>query len=412
MRSLLRVAILILGTGCASPTEHRADLLVTNARVVTGSGAVIPNGSIWIREGRIAAVTEGNATGTAAQVIDAAGRTVLPGLIDTHRHILPWSFARSEADLQSYMETELPAVLEGVLGAGLTTVMSPADFVPEIFEVRRRLSEGDLRGPRLITAGRAFTGPGGHPAGSLCDGNPFCRSRCAVEVDDANLVRTEVKKDVEMGADFIKVVIDRHIVPNTAIDDAVVEAIASESEALGVPLLVHAGTEDMVMAVEMGADGLVHSPLESVEESGVAALLVQRGVPIATSVSWHTPEFASATGQPWNEDKYRQLLDNIRYLVDNGVVVAFGTDNPPPLGLTEFMYEVEALGTVLSPREVIESMTIQAARFLGIEDRLGTLEPGKVADLVLVDGDPLEDLAALGNVVMVVKEGTIVVDNR
>ena len=162
----------------------------------------------------------------------------------------------------------------------------------------------------------------------------------------------------------------------------------------------------------MGADGLVHSPLESVEESGVAALLGQRGVPIATTVSWQTPEFASATGQPWNEDKYRQQLDSIRYLVDNGVVVAFGTDNPPPLGLTEFMYEVEALGTVLSPREVIESMTVQAARFLGIEDRLGTLEPGKVADLVLVDGDPLEDLAALGNVVMVLKEGAVAVDNR
>jgi imidazolonepropionase-like amidohydrolase len=148
------------------------------------------------------------------------------------------------------------------------------------------------------------------------------------------------------------------------------------------------------------------------EESGAAALLVQHGVPIATTVSWRTPEFASAMGQPWNEDEYRQQLDSIRYLVDIGVVVAFGTDNPPPLGLTEFMYEVEALGTVLSPREVIESMTIQAARFLGIEDRLGTLAPGKIADLVFVDGDPLEDLSSLANVVVVVKQGSIVADNR
>ena len=80
--------------------------------------------------------------------------------------------------------------------------------------------------------------------------------------------------------------------------------------------------------------------------------------------------------------------------------------------MTEFMYEVEALGTILSPREVIESMTIRAAHHLSIEDRVGTIEPGKIADLIVVEGDPLEDLSALGNVVMVVKGGAVAVDKR
>lgn len=417
MRSLLMVAALVLSTSCAESTEQTADLLVTNARVLTGSGTVIPNGSILIHEGRIEAIREGEVTEKAARVIDADGRTVLPGLIDTHRHFLGYAFAMSaatnEAEIQNYIDTELPGVLKGLLSAGLTTVMVPTDFVPEIFEVRQRLSEGDLIGPRLLAAGRAFTGPGGHPAGSgVCDGDPFCRSRCAVELDDPDLVRAEVKKDVEMGADFIKVIVDRYIVPDTVIDDGVFEAIAKESDALGVPLLVHSSNVDELMTVvEKGADKLVHAPSGSIEESE-ADLLVQSGVPVATTVAYASPAFAEATGQPWNENEYRQILDNIRFLVDSGVVVAFGTDNPPQLGWTEFMYEVKALGTVLSPLEVIESMTIQAARFLDIDDRLGTLEPGKVADLVIVDGDPLEDLSSLANVVVVVKEGRIMADKR
>ena len=414
MRRILPIITLCLLAGCGETDRPPVDLLVTNARLVTGTGKVIPRGAISIREGRIEAIMEGDAVGTAERVIDAGGRTVLPGLIDTHRHILVWSFARSEADLRSYMDTELPGLLEGLLASGLTTVMSPGDFVPEIFEIRQRLSEGDLLGPRLLAAGRAFTGPGGHPVGSLvCRGDPFCVSRLAVDVVDPALVRAEVKRDVEMGADFIKVVVDQFIVPDTLIDDAIFEAIGDETDALQIPLIVHSSIAgEVARVVGAGADKLVHGPLGSVKESGAAPLLVQHGVPVASTVSWSTPDYAAATEEPWNEAEYRQKLVNIPYLIDSGVVVAFGTDSPPPLGLTEFMYEVEALGTVLSPREVIESMTIQAARFLGVEDRLGTLEPGKVADLVLVDGDPLEDLAALGNVVMVVKEGAVAVDNR
>ena len=106
------------------------------------------------------------------------------------------------------------------------------------------------------------------------------------------------------------------------------------------------------------------------------------------------------------------MLDNIRYQLDQGGVVAFGTDNPPPLGPTDFMTEVEALGTVLSPAEVIEALTIGAARYLDLDDQLGSIEVGKVADLVVLDRNPLADLDALRDVRAVVAAGEVKIDRR
>lgn len=420
MRRLLLVPLsLIAALGCDAAAPEPADLLIANARILTGS-EVIERGSILVRDGRIEAVVEDEPgddadAEPAHRVLDADGLTALPGLIDVHRHLLPYSGATSEGELQRYIGEELPGVFEGLLSAGLTTVMSPGDFRPEIFEVRSRLRRGDLLGPRLLSAGPIFTAPDDHPAGGpVCGSEPFCRGRVAVETDDPDSARVEVRRLEEMGADAIKVVIDRRIVPDAMISQEVLEAVVEEAELLGLPVMVHAEyARDMVRAVEAGADRLVHTPVVgSVEELGAAALLREAGVGVATTVSWTSSAVASAMGMEWDGREHRQALGNIRHMMDEGVLVAFGTDNPPPLGLTTFMVEVEALGTVLSPAEVIETMTIDAARYLEIDDSLGTLEPGKVADLVLVDGDPLEDLSALSDVVTVVKAGRIASDER
>lgn len=414
-RLLLLVPLALTGVGCGPAASEPADLLITNARIVSGS-EVIERGSILIRDRRIEAILEDDGdVEPAHRVLDADGLTVLPGLIDVHRHFLPYSSAASEAELQRYLGEELPGVLEGLLSAGLTTVMSPGDFRPEIFEVRSRIRSGELSGPRLLSAGPIVTAPDDHPAGGpVCGGDPFCRRRVAVETADPDSARVEVRRLAEMGADGIKVVIDRVIVPDAMISQEVLEAVGEETEMLGLPMMVHGeSTEDMMRAVRAGADNLVHTPVVgSIEELGAAPLLRDAGARVATTVSWFSQAVASVWGVEWDDREYRQALDNIRFLMDEGIVVAFGTDNPPPLGLTTFMVEVEALGTVLSPAEVIETMTINAARYLELDDSLGTLEPGKVADLVLVDGDPLEDLSALGEVVTVVKEGRIVSEER
>ncbi len=423
MRALRRgmaVGLVLAGSlACSGGTEVPADLVVSNVRILNVDGTTIDGGSIVVRDGLLEAVGSGDSTPPALQLVDGDGLTALPGLIDTHRHLLAMSGAKSEAELRSFIDTRLTRTLEDLLAAGFTTLMSPGDGLPEIREIKDRLASGDLRGPRLLIAGPVFTAPEDHPAaGPVCNLEPFCRERVAAEVDDPEKARARVRDVVEQGVDFIKVVIDPvEIVPGVFIDDAVFEAIADEAEGLGVPVVVHVSrVEDALRAIGMGADKLVHTPNEgSAEDMGLTDLLLREDVDVTTTAAWTSKAVFEALGDAeWSvEELHRQVLANIRHFQDHGVVVAFGTDNPPPpFGPTEFMIEVQELATVLSPREVLHSMTLGAARYLEIDHLVGSLEAGKVADVVLVEGDPLQDVEALERVAVVVARGEVVFDDR
>ena len=128
--------------------------------------------------------------------------------------------------------------------------------------------------------------------------------------------------------------------------------------------------------------------------------------------SFSSVEWYQSIGRERTADQaaqHAQILENIRHLWDEGVTVAFGTDSPPGL---DYMTEVRALSTVLSPEEIISALTSNAAAFLELSDDIGTLEAGKIADLLIVDGDPLSDISDLANVEIVIKGGDVVVDNR
>ena len=140
------------------------DLVIANARIIDGNGGVIENGTVVVQDGRIASVSAGPADSGGAQVIDAGGMTVMPGFIDAHRHVIsgdpdPWLAEQAVPRMQEFLD------------AGFTAVLSAGDNLDAILELRRRLDEGELRGPRLIVAGRAplaqstggFT-PGADPA--------------------------------------------------------------------------------------------------------------------------------------------------------------------------------------------------------------------------------------------------------
>lgn len=409
--ALLSVAVFALpATATAQPS---ADLLITNARVITGTGEVLVAASVVVANGRIVSVSAGTVEVEAEREIDAAGMTVMPGLIDTHRHLLNPPRAASAEALDQWMDENLPSILGGLLADGITTTISLGDYFPAILEVRRRLESGDLVGPRLLAVGKSLTAPDDWPT-QLVSQTPWSRSHGVLEVTDPETARSEVRNLAEAGVDGIKATLDRSIAPDAVLSPEVLEAVGQETERLGLPLFVHTTTvRDMLDAVARGADRLVHAPATgSIADTSGARVLRDAGVAISTTVSFWTEAMAEVRGRPWSDvfaAGHRQTLENIRHLWDEGVTVAFGTDSPTGL---DFMAEVRGLGAVLSNEEIITALTRNAAVFLYLEDALGTLEPGKIADIVVVEGDPLTDIEALTNVRVVIQGGEVVVDNR
>jgi len=409
-RTLALLAFLIpWGEGIAQ------DLVITNARIIDGAGQTIEEGSVVIMEGRISSISADPVEAGDATVIDAQGMTVLPGLIDAHRHDLLGSvqaFAElaNDADLAEATEREAPASMQALLAEGFTTVMMPGLFLSAGADVRRRLERGETAGPRLLFAGPGFTAPDDFPArGMVCGDNAYCSDRVAYQVTDPAVARAHVRSLAEAGVDAIKVFVDAE---GADLGDEVFAAITEEADAQGLSTYLHAHrVEDMLDGVRLGADRLVHTPSDTLIEDGPGArLLRERGVAIATTASYTAPAFAEALGFPYSAGaRHERLLQNVRHLMDEGVVVAFGTDSPD---LIRPMVEIEELSRVLEPEEVIATLTRNAALFLGLEDEIGTIEPGKAADLVIIDGDPLADVSDLAHVEVVIRDGRVVVDNR
>lgn len=407
-----RLWLLMALVGAASPASS-GDLAIANGRIVTGTGKTIDRGTLVIHDGRIASISPG-AVPAAGTTLDVTGLTVLPGLIDTHRHDLlgdlrDFAALSSDDDVRAAIERETPKQLRALLAEGFTTVMMPGVYLTAGLEVRARLADGRFAGPRLLFSGPGFCAPDDFPVrGMVCGENEYCAKRVAYQVTDGDPARAWVEFLADEGVDAIKVFVDDKGNDLTANAFA---GIVGAAQGRDLPVLVHAHrVADMLHATRAGADRLVHTPGDARIADGAGAKVLRRaGVGVTTAVSFTSPQFAKAMGFPPNEERHATILANVRHLVDEKILVAFGTDSPPGI---RPMAEVEELRRVLSPAEIVAAMTRDAARFLYIDDAVGTLEPGKVADIVVFDGNPLDDVTNLARVVLVLRDGRIVVDNR
>ena len=182
--------------------------------------------------------------------------------------------------------------------------------------------------------------------------------------------------------------------------DDVLAAIAEEAQLHGLPLIVHARPQDALRVVELGAKRLVHPPLVgALERSSAVERLRGASIPFST------------TFFPWMA-QIPEMLATMRALWDGGVTIAFGTDRFLNNPADDISREIEALNRVLSPAEIITALTHNAATYLDLSDEIGSLEPGKLADIVIIDGDPITNISDLANVEVVIQGGQIVVDNR
>ena len=423
--SLLAIGHLTLLVGSSVWGQN---LVITNARIIDGNGGVIDSGSVVVQAGRIASVSADPANAGGAETINAGGMTVMPGFIDAHRHVI-------SGDPDRWLTEQAIPRMQEFLDAGFTTVLSAGDDLAAILELRRRLDEGEISGPRLMVSGRAplaqSTGgfaPGVDPARIDISRPPHRPTESAPGIPHEQ-TRARIQQLADAGVDTIKTVI---IITPDGPEQETLSVIADEAQRQGIPSITHAVTVvDTVAAVEAGTHVLVHTPHIGQLDEETARMIADSGIPMVSTLGIFVPTFAAdnelirdRTGMD-NVPRFRDLdpfpMDtissagqgpvNARMLWDAGVVYGFGTDTrfEPQDSL---FHELRPLHLVFSAADIVTIMSRNAAIAIGRLNELGTVEAGKLADLVILDGDPLDDPYDLLNVRVVIQGGEIVVDNR
>jgi imidazolonepropionase-like amidohydrolase len=433
------LCLTLLGTLGSARDGAAQNLVITNARILDGKGGVIERGSVVVRDGKIVSVSSGAASSNAgARVIDAQGRTVMPGFIDAHRHIIGGG-----GDAAQWLAQQAAARMQEFLEAGFTTVLSAGDAGEQILELRRRTLAGTIKGPRIFAAGRvglsrpaagggraAGAGPAGAPAappGGGRRGDParFDVSRPPLRpTEPAGAIPAEdtikaVEAVARAGFDYIKTGIT--VTPNGP-ETETLKLVVREGKKHNLPTITHAVTViDTLAAVEGGPAVLVHTPhIGRLEEDAAAVQKIAKaGIPMTSTLAIFIPHFGD-DNQPLFRDRLPFPWDtvssagqgpvNARLLWEAGISYGYGTDTSwtPTQTLAD---ELRALALVFSPKDIVTILTKNAAASVLKSSELGTLEPGKLADIVILNGDPLTNITALLNVVTTIKGGEVLFDN-
>lgn len=426
-------ALPLMAGGTAAARAQSPTLVIDNARVFVGDGPVVEGASIVVAGDRILSVTERRVQIPNVRRIDASGKTVLPGLIDTHVHLTIGDGVEDEVSLAAYMGRRVPEILDAFLRHGVTTLRSTGDYWPAVGELRDRLATGETAGPRLLVAGPVLTAEGAHPATTVCRDNPFCREHVVEEVASPDQARAAVRRLAGEGVDFVKLVSDSVLVP-VQISDSTVAAVVAEGHRQGLDVVGHVAEASFVRrGVEAGLDGLVHPALRprTVEAArSLADQLVREGVPVSSTqviplVYARLAGVEAPLDAAFEEgtELHGRLVNSARAvaaMAEAGVQVAVGSDWCACAGRSDELHGSIRPGTVthtemelltwggMSPEAVLRAATADAARAIGLGHVLGTIEPGKLADLVVVDGDPTRDIRAVRDVSAVVRNGEVV----
>lgn len=429
----LRCLILALPL-LAAALDVQAQALVVQAGQLLDRPGQAPRGAatLYIRDGKVAQVRDGHhgaeAFGAPAdtEVLDLRSHFVLPGLIDSHVHLTNdlGGVAGQLSEVQrGPADNALEAAVNArkTLFAGFTTVRNLGDRDGEIRALRDAIAAGKLPGPRILTANTSISATAGHgdprlgyredlhaalDASNVCDGVESCRRA--------------VRSQVAAGADVIKLLITGGV--NSRIgaglgaqmfeDEA--RAVVDTSRMYGKKVAVHAhGADGINLALRLGVDSIEHGTLLDAEGLALFRRSGAYYVPTLSTVNGYRERLAA------NPEAYQgEVLEKIRWRIDitgksleqavpAGVKIAFGTDAGVSLhGRNADEFEL-MVAHGMTPAQAIVAATRNAADLLGLGDSIGSLEPGKQADLVAVSGNPLEDVTVLKHVQVVVKGGEV-----
>jgi imidazolonepropionase-like amidohydrolase len=406
--------------------------LLSGATLIDGTGAPPQRDmAVLVNAGKIEAMgpRQTMARPQNAEVIDCSGLTLLPGLIDCHDHLASHSYGFAHRwgldEPQSTRHMRTATVLQQTLATGYTTVRDAAGLDAGF---KRAMEEGLLQGPRVLVSINIISPIGGlgdriSPSGHSCcvPPDPSLPESVANGVDG---VRMMVRTMVRAGADVIKCATTGgassrpgHGPKDSAFNFDEMKALVDEAHALGRRVMCHAlGGPGLRMAIEAGVDSIEHGCYLD-EDPDLMAMMAEKGiffVPTFTVYVFHrevSPPHVRARGR----DLEPHHIASLHQALQAGVKVGAGTDaggHMHHINARELQLLVEA---GMSPMQALQAATGWAAECLGIAHEVGTVQPGKLADLVVVDGDPLQDIAVLQDlrrIKLVFKEGQLCVDRR
>lgn len=356
------------------------------------------NPGLVLHDGVIACVGAQCTVPSDAFELDATGLAIVPGFIDLHRHFLAYRENVGIVTTIWDIARMMPGKRRELLEAGVTSIRQLGDPRDAILEVRRMLEARELAGPRLFVAGPIFTAPGGHPAYGGRDPNPSgLGGLFAFQSDDPVAVRAEIAALAAQGVDGIKAVLHgsvsedgQRVLPT--LSDATFEALVAEAKAHELWVAVHVGpAHQTAQAARAGATTVEHGVRSGnrIDDATVRALVDNGVVYVATLGQEPDGHLA------------------IPALQAAGVLFGVGTDED------DYHDELGRLAAAgVPPAEALIAATRNGAAALDRESELGTLEQGKLADVVLVRGTPWNDVADARNVVTVIQDGYVVVDRR
>jgi imidazolonepropionase-like amidohydrolase len=383
------LAMLVV-TMLSARTLPAQDITITNARIIVGNGTVISSGTVVVRGGKIVTVSAGTAT-QGLKTIDAKGMTAMPGFIDAHRHIN--TGPNEKAQMQALLE------------AGYTTILSGGGPADGNITLRDHIEKGVINGPRIIPSGRI-----------------------ALRGNTPEMARAEVRKLADMGVKFTGEIALTPVPGPSDQELEVLRAVVDEAKKAGVFVQVHSvSSAALVAGIDAGVKLFVHLPNKNFVSREEGKKLADAGAKILTTTGFGPPVFGVFAddnkprfrdGKPWPEgivdgvrlgEEAGYAMVNARTVWDQGGVVGYCTDTTydPLAGLNQ---ELKVLNVMFPMQDIVRLMGPNTASYIQMGDQLGTLEPGKIADITIVDGNPLEGYWNMLRTKMVLKGGVVVVD--